>query len=184
MCGMWAIRCQSSPVQNLHRSFSNGQSRIVRKERELGSRSSVKDWSLGPSQICNFRREVSSWSPIPSRDMRFGGPEIVREVREGSPCRPHSTWDVSLSQFLIDSEVRSEGRPCIGNINSGQCCNVNDWKHVALCSSDLRFSQPTIEYREMLRAGNSIDTRLGHLPMFNQAKVVRSPPEIEMESKL
>ena len=119
---MWAIWCQSSPVQNLHWPFSNGQFWIVRTEREVGSSSSVKDWSLGQSWISNFWREVSSWSSKLFRDLRFGRPEILREGREASPCRSHSTWDVNLSQFVI------------GNVNSGQPCNVKDWKHALLCT--------------------------------------------------
>ena len=158
MCGMWAIWCQSSPVQNLHRSFRNGQFWIVRTERLVGSCPSVKNWSLGQSQISNFSREVSSWSSKLSRDMRFGRSEILREVREDSPCRP-----------------------CIGNINSGQPSIINDWKHAALCSSRLRFLQLKMEYFDTLRASNSIDTRLGHPLILNQSKDVTSPSEIEME---
>ena len=96
--------------------------------------------------------------------MRFERLEILSEVREGRLCRPNSTWDVNLLQLIIESEVKLEGRPCIGNINSGQPSNVNYRKHEASV-----FLQ-------------QIDTRLGHPETtHNRPKDGGSPPEVEME---
>ena len=47
-------------------------------------------------------------------------------VREGNLCKPHSTWDVALSQFEIVSYVKLEGRSCIRNTNFGQSFMTSD----------------------------------------------------------
>ena len=50
----------------------------------------------------------------------------LKYLTEARPCRPYSILDVNLSQSDIEDEVRLEGRPCIGDVNSGQPCSRND----------------------------------------------------------
>ena len=166
MRGMWAIRCQSSPFQNWHRFFSRGQLLIFRKEMEMGSPSFGRDWRFWQSSMCNFWREVSSWSPLPSRDLRFGRLSITREVRvegsrpsfgndtkswhphlmlncarEASPCKPHSTWGVSLSHSSILSEFMLDTEPRTGNNNRGQSRKISFSKEPREHINDLSFLQ-------------------------------------------
>ena len=79
----------------------------------------------GSHGISNFLRDVSSSSPKRFREQRFTRSEMKRSVREGSPCRTNFKLDMSMLHFIMESEVKLEGRPCIGNINSGQSCNSN-----------------------------------------------------------
>ena len=83
----------------------------------MGSSSFVKEWRWDSYGSIILKR---------SEQLKFQtvqGPEIRREA---SPHRLHSTWDMNMLQFSIDSEVSWEERPCIRNINSGQSSYVDN----------------------------------------------------------
>ena len=149
MQGMWEILGHSFPLSLWHRFLSRGQSSISRWEREEGSPCFGKDLRFPHFQISRVLREVRCWSPLLSRNFRFGKPLISREVRvedrnrssgnlsfshpsipnvlrKGSVCKPHSIrLATSLLQFLMWSSDKLVGKPPSGNESiSGQLSHL------------------------------------------------------------
>ena len=122
---------------------------ISRREREEGSPCFGKYLRFPHFQISSVSREVRCWSPLLSRNFRFGKPLISGEVRvEGrnrssgnlsflhpsipnvlrkwSVCKPHSIrLATSLLQFLMWSSDKLVGKPPSGNESiSGQLSHL------------------------------------------------------------
>ena len=87
MQGMWQILGRSFPLSLWHLFFSSRRLLILRREREEGSPCFGKDLSFSRFKTYRVSREVIYWSPLLSKDLRFGKAPIVREVRvEGRNC--------------------------------------------------------------------------------------------------
>ena len=108
-------------------------------------------------------------------------PSISNWLRQSSLCNPHSVPSISLSQKVIESKLRLEGKPpSESDTSCGQLFINIEWTEVRECNwsgSSLRLLQ--LENQMVVRLGvcnppSGKDTRLGQSLISKASRDVRS----------